>query len=52
MFRDKMQLTYEFVSYESHKKVVAKAENMKGVIDDKWNPSTREVTVRYDAKVT
>jgi hypothetical protein len=28
------------------------AENMKGVIDAKWNPRTREVTVRYDAKVT
>lgn len=52
MFRDKMQITYEFVSYESHKKVVAKAENMKGVIDAKWNPRTREVTVHYDAKVT
>jgi hypothetical protein len=25
---------------------------MKGVIDAKWNPRTREVTVRYDAKVT
>ncbi len=37
---------------ENHKKLVAKAENMKGVIDAKWNPRTREVTVRYDAKVT
>ena len=25
---------------------------MKGVMDTKWNPRTREVTVRYDAKVT
>ena len=38
--------------HENYKKVVAKAENMKGVIDAKWNPRTREVTVRYDAKVT
>lgn len=38
--------------HENYKKVIAKAENMKGVIDAKWNPRTREVTVRYDAKVT
>ena len=25
---------------------------MKGVMDTKWNPRTREVTVIYDAKVT
>ena len=38
--------------HDSYKKVVAKAENMKGVIDAKWNPRTREVTVIYDGKVT
>ena len=38
--------------HDSHKKVVAKAEHMKGVMDTKWNPRTREVTVIYDAKVT
>jgi len=32
--------------------VVAKVEYMKGVMDTKWNPRTREVTVIYDAKVT
>ena len=38
--------------HDSHKKVVAKAEHMKGVMDAKWNPRTREVIVRYDANVT
>ena len=44
--------TFKVSRHENHKEVVAKAENMKGVIDAKWNPRTREVTVRYDAKVT
>ena len=44
--------TVKVSRHENHKEVVAKAENMKGVIDAKWNPRTREVTVRYDAKVT
>ena len=44
--------TFKVNRHENYKKVVAKAENMKGVIDAKWNPRTREVTVRYDAKVT
>lgn len=38
--------------HDSHKKVVAKIENMKGVKEAKWNPRTREVTVIYDANVT
>ena len=38
--------------YDSHNKVVAKAERMKGVMDTKWNPRTRELTIIYDAKVT
>ena len=38
--------------HDSHKKVVAKVENMKGVMDTKWNPRTRELTVRYDANKT
>ena len=44
--------TIKVSRHDSHKKVVAKAENMKGVMDTKWNPRTRELTVRYDAKVT
>ena len=44
--------TFKVSRHENYKKVVAKAENMKGVIDAKWNPRTREVTVIYDGKVT
>ena len=44
--------TIKVSRHENYKKIVAKAENMKGVIDAKWNPRTREVTIRYDAKVT
>ena len=38
--------------HDSHRKVVAKVERMKGVMDTKWNPRTHEVIVRYDANVT
>ena len=44
--------TFRVSRRDSHRKVVAKVENMKGVMDTKWNPRTREVTVIYDAKVT
>ena len=44
--------TFRVSRHDSHRKVVAKVEHMKGVIDTKWNPRTREVTVIYDAKVT
>ena len=44
--------TFKVSHHENYRKLVAKAENMKGVIDAKWNPRTREVIVRYDAKVT
>ena len=44
--------TFKMSRHDSHKKVVAKVENMKGVKDAKWNPRTREVTVIYDANVT
>ncbi len=44
--------TFRVSRHDSHRKVVAKVENMKGVMDTKWNPRTREVTVIYDAKVT
>ena len=44
--------TFKVSRHDSHKKVVAKVENMKGVMDTKWNPRTREVTVIYDAKIT
>lgn len=38
--------------HDSHRKVVAKVERMKGVMDADWSPRTREVIVRYDANVT
>ena len=44
--------TFKVSRHDSHKKVVAKAEHMKGVMNTKWNPRTRELTVIYDAKVT
>ena len=44
--------TIKVSRHDSHKKIVTKVENMKGVMDTNWNPRTRELTVRYDAKVT
>ena len=44
--------TFKVSRHDSHKKVVAKVEHMKGVKEAKWNPHTREVTVFYDANVT
>ena len=44
--------TFKVSRHDSHKKVVAKVENMKGVKEAKWNPRTREVTAIYDANVT
>ena len=44
--------TFKVSRHDSHRKVVAKAEHMKGVMNTKWNPRTRELTVIYDAKVT
>ena len=44
--------TFKVNRHESHRVAVAKAERIKGVMDTKWNPRTREMTVIYDAKVT
>jgi len=44
--------TFKVSRHDSHKKVVAKVEHMRGVMDTKWDPRTREMTVIYDAKVT
>ena len=49
---DMKTYTFKLSRHDSHKKVVAKVENMKGVKEAKWNPRTREVTVIYDANVT
>ena len=44
--------TFKVSRHDSHKRVVTKAEHIKGVMNTKWNPRTRELTVIYDAKVT
>ena len=44
--------TIKVSRHDSHKKVIAKVENMKGVMDTNWNPRTRELTVSYDANKT
>ena len=44
--------TIKVSRHDSHKKIVAKVENMKGVMDTNWNPRTRELTVRYNANKT
>ena len=49
---DMKSCTIKVSRHDSHKKVVARVENMKGVMDTNWNPRTRELTVIYDAKVT
>ena len=49
---DVKSYTFKLSRHDSHKKVVAKAEHIKGVMDTKWNPHTRELTVIYDAKIT
>ena len=49
---DVKSCTFILSRHESHKKMVAKVENMKGVMDIKWDPRTRELTVIYDGKVT
>ena len=49
---DMKTYTFKVSRHDSHKKVVAKVENMKGVKEAKWNPRTREVTVIYNANVT
>lgn len=35
--------TFKVSRHDSSKKVVAKAERMKGVMETKWNPRTREL---------
>lgn len=35
-----------------HNRVVARAERVRGVMDTRWNPRTRELIIRYDARMT
>ena len=44
--------TFKVNRHDSYKKIVAKVERLNGVMDAKWNPRTREVTIRYDANKT
>ena len=44
--------TFKLSRREYQKNAISKVEHMKGVMNTKWNPRTREVTVIYDAKVT
>ncbi len=44
--------TFRVSRHDSHRKVVARTERMRGVMNTKWNPRTRELTVIYDAKLT
>ena len=41
--------TIKVSRHEPHKKVVAKVENMKGVMDTNWNPRTRELVCKARA---
>ena len=44
--------TFRVSRHDSHRMAAAKAVRIRGVMDTKWNPRTREMTVIYDAKVT
>ena len=44
--------TIKLGRHDSHRKIAARAENMKGVMDTRWNSRTRELTITYDARIT
>ena len=44
--------TIKLSRHDSHRKLVAKAERINGVMDTKWNSRTRELTIRFDAHLT
>ena len=45
-------LTIKLGRYESHRRLADRADRLKGVMDTKWNPRTRELIIIYDAKIT
>ena len=49
---DVKSCTIKVSRHTPHHRVAAKAERIKGVMETRWNPRTRELTVRYDAHVT
>jgi len=44
--------TFKVSRHDSHRKAIERVEHMRGVMNTKWNPRTRELTVVYDAKMT
>ena len=44
--------TFKLSRREYQKNAISKVEHMKGVLNTKWNPRTRELTIIYDAKIT
>ena len=44
--------TFKVSHHTPHHRVAERAERIHGVMDTKWNPRTREMTVIYDANVT
>lgn len=44
--------TFRVSRHTPHRYVADRAERIYGVMDTKWNPRTREMTVIYDANVT
>lgn len=50
--RDVRTCTIKLSRHDSHRKLVAKAERINGVMGTKWNPRTRELTIRFDAHLT
>ncbi len=44
--------TFRVSRHAARHNVIAKAESIHGVMNAYWNPRTREITVRYDARVT
>ena len=49
---DVKSCTVKVSRHTPHNRVVARAERVRGVMDTKWNPRTRELIIRYDARMT
>ena len=49
---DVKSCTIKVSRHTPHNRVVARAERVRGVMDTRWNPRTRELIIRYDARMT
>ena len=49
---DVKSCTVKVSRHTHHNRVVARAERVRGVMDTRWNPRTRELIIRYDARMT